>query len=91
MIAAEPIERRLRHDGLVHEGLDDYAQWVENLLRDGHVSAEEADILHTARSATRKVIMVDDFTPEQMTVGAAAAKKTASRKKAVGKKAAVKA
>ncbi len=91
VIAAEPIERRLRHDGLVHEGLDDYAQWVENLLRDGHVSAEEADILHTARSATRKVIMVDDFSPEQMTVGATAAGKTAPRKKAVGKKAAVRA
>ncbi len=90
VIAAEPIERRLRHDGFVHEGFDDYAQWVDSLLSDGHVSAEEADILHTARSATRKVIMVDDFTPEQMTVGAVATGKTAARKQAVGKKAAVK-
>jgi len=94
VIEAEPIERRLRHDQLDQHGLEDHTQWVARLRKSGDLSADEAEILLQARAATTRVVMVDDFTPEQMTVGAAAEKRaTASArpvKKAVKKKAAVK-
>ena len=61
VIEAEPIERRLRHDKLNQYGLEDYRQWIDRLQASGQVSAEEADILLQARSATRRVVMVDDF------------------------------
>ena len=87
VIRAEPIERRLRHDHITRHGLEDYPQWVSNLLGAGQVSAEEADILLQARSATARVIMVDDFTPEQMTNKSGAAKPAGSSKIVVKKKA----
>ena len=67
VIKAEPIERRLRHDHITQHGLEDYSQWVNNLLESGQVTPEEADILLQARSATARVVAVDDFTPDQMT------------------------
>jgi acyl-CoA dehydrogenase len=87
VIKAEPIERRLRHEQITRHGLEDYPQWVDNLLGSGQVSAEEADILLQARSATARVIRVDDFTPEQMTNKSGVAKPAESSKKAVKKKA----
>ncbi len=66
VIEAEPIERRLRHDGLEQGELEEYEEWIDTLVRSEQVSKEEADILLAARAATRRVIMVDDFTPEQM-------------------------
>jgi acyl-CoA dehydrogenase len=90
VIRAEPIERRLRHDQITQHGLEDYPQWVDNLLGAGQVSAEEADILLQARSATARVVMVDDFTPEQMTNKSGAVKPVGSSKRAVKKKAAKK-
>jgi len=67
VIKAEPIERRLRHDNITQHGLENYSQWVNNLLGSGQVTTEEADILLQARSATARVVAVDDFTPDQMT------------------------
>jgi len=87
VIRAEPIERRLRHDQITRHGLEDYPQWVNNLLGSGQVSVEEADILLQARSATTRVIMVDDFTPEQMVNKSGAAKLAGSDKVVVKKKA----
>ncbi len=66
VIEAEPIERRLRHDGLEQGALEEYEEWIDTLVCSEQVSKEEADILLAARAATRRVIMVDDFTPEQM-------------------------
>jgi hypothetical protein len=77
----------LRHEQITRHGLEDYPQWVDNLLGSGQVSAEEADILLQARSATARVIRVDDFTPEQMTNKSGVAKPAESSKKAVKKKA----
>jgi acyl-CoA dehydrogenase len=90
VIKAEPIERRLRHDQITQHGLEDYPQWVNNLLGSGQVSAEEADILLQARSATTRVVMVDDFTPDQMVNKSGIAKPAGSSKRAVKKKAAIK-
>ncbi len=66
VIKAEPIERRLHHEHLEQHGLESYAQWVGNLLESGQLTSEEADILLRARSATARVIAVDDFRPDQM-------------------------
>lgn len=83
VVKAEPIERRLRHDQLEQHGLEDYQQWVGRLKQSGQVSAEEADILLQARSATTRVIMVDDFTTGEMTNKMGASKKAVPNKKAV--------
>jgi acyl-CoA dehydrogenase len=88
VIKSEPIERRLRHEELNQDGLEDYSQWVHRLQTSGNISAEEADILLQARSATRRVVMVDDFTPEQMIGKPETIRKSSIRKKATGKKAA---
>ena len=66
VIAAEPIERRLRANLQEKSDLQNYQQWIDDLIGLDLVSAEEAEILLLAQAATRKVIMVDDFTPEEL-------------------------
>jgi len=78
-IQAEPILRHLRAEDLVKSDLQEYSHWIEGLVADNQLTEEEAAILLAAQSATRKVIMVDEFTPEQM-AGAAAKKPRAKRK-----------
>ena len=85
VIRAEPIERRLRHQQMTQAGLEDYSQWVNRLLGAGQVTVEESDILLQARAAITKVVMVDDFTPEQMT-GMPDTTKPAGPKKRIVKK-----
>ncbi len=90
VIKAEPIERRLRHQELTQHGLEDYQQWVDRLLQSGQISTAEADILLQARSATTRVVMVDDFTPDQVMNKGGTAKEVAPTKKAAKKKTATK-
>jgi len=66
VIQAEPIERRLRAKDQVKSDLQSYQQWIDDLLELDLVSAEESEILLVAQAATRKVIMVDDFTPQEL-------------------------
>ena len=66
VIQAEPVERRLRANDEVKSDLQTYQQWVDGLLESELVSAEEADMLVLAHTATRKIIMVDDFTPQEL-------------------------
>ena len=102
VIKAEPIERRLRHDGLERHGLEAYEEWIDRLRDAKQVTAAEADILLQARAATMKVVAVDEFTAEELAGRAVGgndtaargtatagptAKKGVSRKKAVKKKA----
>ncbi len=82
-ILAEPIERRLRAGALRKPDLQDYQQWLETLCAEDHLSEEEADILKAAQLATRKVIMVDDFTPAEM--GAKPMKKPRAKRKTIKK------
>ena len=65
-ILAEPILRHLRAEEQVKSDLQDYSQWIEALVADNYLTDQEAGILLAAHSATRKAIMVDEFTPEQM-------------------------
>ncbi len=85
-VIAEPIERRLRAEGQVKSDLQSDQQWLESLCADGFVTKEEAEILKAAQIATRKVIMVDDFSPEQMGKTATKKAKTKSNVKRVIKK-----
>lgn len=66
VIQAEPVERRLRANNEVKSDLQTFQQWIEELLNADLVSAEEAEILTLAQAVTRKIIMVDDFTPQEL-------------------------
>jgi acyl-CoA dehydrogenase len=66
VILAEPIERRLRSSHQQKSDLQDYQQWLEQLLEMELITENEIEILRAAKAATRKVIMVDDFTPEEL-------------------------
>jgi acyl-CoA dehydrogenase len=66
VIAAEPIEKRLRaHQQRQPERMG-FESWIQQLLEADELNAEEAEILRQAKAATREVIMVDEFTPEQL-------------------------
>jgi len=81
IIKAEPIERRLRHDNLLQPGLTDFEAWIKNLQKAKQITAEEAGILLAAQVATRKVIMVDDFSAQELVNKTGAKKKAVSLKK----------
>ena len=66
VIRAEPIERRLRANDQVKSDLQTYQQWIDDMLDLNLISDEEAEILILAQAATRKTIMVDDFTPQEL-------------------------
>jgi acyl-CoA dehydrogenase len=66
VLLAEPIERRLKASQQVKSDLTSYQQWIDELVATHVLSGEEADILLSAKAATRKVIMVDDFTTEEL-------------------------
>jgi acyl-CoA dehydrogenase len=66
VLLAEPIERRLKASEQVKPDLQSYQQWIDELVVTGVLEREEADILVAAQAATRKVIMVDDFTTEEL-------------------------
>jgi acyl-CoA dehydrogenase len=69
VIRAEPIERRLRHEDLEPQGLESHEEWLESLRTSNQISSEEIEILQAARSATRKVVMVDDFAADEILTG----------------------
>ncbi len=67
MIQAEVIEKRLRADNKVQPALMDDESWMKQLLEEGKLTEEELAKLQASAIATRAVIMVDEFTPEQVT------------------------
>ena len=66
VIRAEPIERRLRANHQMKSDLQTYQQWLDDLLGLDLLTIEEVEILRQAHAATRKVIMVDDFEPQDI-------------------------
>ena len=66
VLLAEPIERRLKSSQHTKPDLQSYQQWIDDLVATRILSVEEAKILVLAQTATRKVIMVDDFTIEEL-------------------------
>ena len=66
VIRAEPIERRLRANHQMKSDLQTYQQWLDDLLGLDLLTVKEVEILRQAQAATRKVIMVDDFEPQDI-------------------------
>jgi acyl-CoA dehydrogenase len=77
VIAADPIEKRLRAKQLVKPDLVDYDAWIDELLDQQHISAQEVGLLKLAREATREVIMVDEFAPNELASGSQPAERVA--------------
>jgi len=67
MIQAEVIEKRLRMHNKVKPALMDDETWMKQLLEEGQLTEEEVEKLQASAIATRAVIMVDEFTAEQIT------------------------
>ncbi len=84
VILAEPIERRLRANDQAKPDLQSYQQWIDDMVGMNFISSADAKILLSAHAATRKVIMVDEFSPQQL--GAETGKSSPKTKKVHGKK-----
>jgi len=69
VIEADPIEKRLRALNKVKPDLQDYEEWLNELVAAADISAQEAELMLKARSITREVIMVDDFTSRELASG----------------------
>ena len=69
VIKAEPIEKRIRAQKEVKPDLQNYEDWIADLISREVIDSDEAEIVKHANDATREVIMVDEFTPEQMSAG----------------------
>lgn len=66
VLLAAPIERRLKAAHQVKPDLQSYPQWVDDMVKVDVISHAESEILLSAQTATRNVIMVDDFTTEEL-------------------------
>lgn len=66
VIAADPIEKRMRSQGLNKPDLLSLDEWLDQLVKAGDLGEKEAVTIRESAIATRDVIMVDDFTPEEM-------------------------
>ena len=69
VIKAEPIEKRIRAQKEVKPDLQNYEDWIADLVSREVISSQEAEIVKQASEATREVIMVDEFTPQQISAG----------------------
>ncbi len=63
-LEVEPLERRLREQGLSRGYAETLPAWIDRLLQDGHIDDAEAGLLREAHDAIREAIMVDDFEPQ---------------------------
>ena len=60
---AKPIRARLRKANIRQPERVDFADWMKQLLKDEHITADEKKILLAADKAVMAVIQVDDFKP----------------------------
>ena len=68
-VAADPIEKTLKDNGLRKPYHLDYPDWVAGLVKSGDLSESDGKILIDSAVATRKVIMVDDFPGDFLQAG----------------------
>jgi acyl-CoA dehydrogenase len=66
VIKSDPIEKRLRAHGVAKPDLQDYDEWLQELVVNDTISQQEAGLLRQSRAITRDVIMVDEFAPTEM-------------------------
>lgn len=69
VMQSDPIEKRLRASKIIKPDLLSDDQWLEVLLKDKIITAEEAVILRQGKQATRDIIMVDEFMPGELEGG----------------------
>jgi len=72
VLAADPVERKLKDARRKRPYGVDYATWMQQLSAEGVLTQNDVDALMLAEEATRRVIMVDDF-PNDMQQSAAVA------------------
>ena len=65
VLAAEAVEQRLRTSGIYQPTGKGFDAWVDELIDQGVIQAEEGAALREAREATRAAIGVDDFPRHQ--------------------------
>ena len=63
IIAADPVENRLRENGLCRRFDSSYDGWIASLLGEQHITQDEAECLLSSHAASRNVVKVDDFAP----------------------------
>lgn len=63
-LKAEPIERRLKEQGLRFRGDCSYQRWIADLGEQGFLDESEVQLLGQAYRAMRRAIDVDDFAPD---------------------------
>ncbi len=66
VIAAEPVEKRLRAAGQVKPERQDWLDWYRQLREQGVIDEEDEKRLREAREATLEVIAVDAFEPGEL-------------------------
>ncbi len=66
VIQADPIDKKLRAKNLSRPDLMPYDEWLALLQQQGELDAEEVKLLRQAQAATRDVITVDEFEPQDM-------------------------
>lgn len=66
VVAAEPVEKRLRAGGLEKPPLMSWKDWYQQLLDDGQLESEDVERLRAARQAMLRVIAVDAFVPGEL-------------------------
>ncbi len=62
-MAAKPIRTRLRKADLRQPERVDMSDWLKQLVKDSHITADEQEIMLAADEAVMAVIQVDDFKP----------------------------
>jgi len=65
VLAAEPVEQRLRTSGVSQPANKPFDAWVDELVAQGVIPSQEGAALREAREATRAAIGVDDFPRHQ--------------------------
>ncbi len=66
VIETDPIEKRLRAHKKLKPDLQDYDDWLDELVSEEEISQDEAELLRRLRRLIRDVIMVDEFDPVQL-------------------------
>jgi acyl-CoA dehydrogenase len=69
VIEADQVEKKLRAKNLSRPDLTPYDEWLEELQANGDLSEAEVELLRRAQAATRAVIMVDEFKPNDLESG----------------------
>lgn len=63
MLESDPIEKRLRDQGVEKPFDVDYGTWIDTLRSEDTITEEESKSLHNSHKLAMRVIAVDDFSP----------------------------